>query len=299
MPSIVQTSGAYHSFSSVSSATLDNSSNPFRGATTLGNTLICVVLARDQLNTGAVPIPTIDAPVTTGLTWTLIEEIGNEGVLSGVETYGSAAAIYYCANAPSIAPTTYTSATVTTAPTTSTIIAIQIELYEISGLNGIVDASAANTGTGTPSANTGNLATSGTDLILVASYTADGSYFAPGPGYTGYTIQYILSEAAGSIATSFGASSDGSGGSPYWSCVAAAFGAASAPAVTVISVTPNNGTILGGTPVTIIGTDFLSGSTVSFGGDAATSVVVVSDTEITCVTPAHAAGSVTVCVTVP
>ena len=60
---------------------------------------------------------------------------------------------------------------------------------------------------------------------------------------------------------------------------------------------PDTGPVTGGTAVTISGTNFITGATVSFGGTAATSVVVVSSTVITCVTPAHAAGSVTVSVT--
>jgi len=286
IPVIRQTSGAFHSFSSVSSATLDNSSSPFSSSTLLDNTLICVVLVSDLLNTGAVPIPTINTPTTPGLTWTLINGIGNEGVFTGIKTYGSAVAIYVCANAPALATTTHTSVTVTTAPTTCNTLAVQIELYEMTGLAGTVDTSATGTGTGTPSAHTANLVTSATDFILVASYTADGSYFAPGSGYTGYTIQYILSQAAGSIPTLFGVSSDGPGGSPYWSCVAVAFHTPN-PVPTITSIVSNSGPSSGGASVTITGTNFTSGVIVSFGGVAATDVVVVSLTEITCVTPVH------------
>jgi hypothetical protein len=70
------------------------------------------------------------------------------------------------------------------------------------------------------------------------------------------------------------------------------------PAVAVASVTPDTGTIAGGVPVTIEGEGFEAGATVKFGGAAATAVVVVSPTEITCTTPAHAAGAVDVAVTV-
>src|SRR5262249_44239699 len=70
-------------------------------------------------------------------------------------------------------------------------------------------------------------------------------------------------------------------------------------APTVSSVTPNIGLTGGGTGVTIAGTNFVSGATVTFGGTAATSVVVVSGTQITATTPAHAAGAVTVTVTNP
>jgi len=69
-------------------------------------------------------------------------------------------------------------------------------------------------------------------------------------------------------------------------------------APTVGSVSPNSGTAAGGTPVTITGTNFAAGATVTFGGTAATSVVVVSGTSITAITPPGTAGAVTVTVTV-
>jgi len=69
------------------------------------------------------------------------------------------------------------------------------------------------------------------------------------------------------------------------------------PVVTVTSVSPNFGTVTGGTSVTINGTNFAAGATVTFGGTAATNVVVVSAIKITAKTPAHAAGAVNVTVT--
>ncbi len=63
---------------------------------------------------------------------------------------------------------------------------------------------------------------------------------------------------------------------------------------TVTGITPKFGPIAGGTPVTITGNDFFAGSTVSFGGVPATNVDVVSPTEITADSPAHAAGPVDV-----
>jgi len=71
----------------------------------------------------------------------------------------------------------------------------------------------------------------------------------------------------------------------------------SAPPPTVISVTPNSGTSTGGTGVTIAGTGFVPGATVTFGGTTATGVTVASSTSITASTPAHAAGAVAVAVT--
>src|ERR1019366_6849182 len=54
----------------------------------------------------------------------------------------------------------------------------------------------------------------------------------------------------------------------------------------------------GGTAVTITGTNFAAGATVTFGGTAATNVAVVNGTTITATTPAGRAGAVTVTVTV-
>ncbi len=78
------------------------------------------------------------------------------------------------------------------------------------------------------------------------------------------------------------------------------FGLSSPPAPaapTVTTLCPHSGTVTGGTPVTIQGTGFLTGATVSFGGVLATSVEVASSTSIIAVTPAHAAGAVDVQVT--
>src|SRR4029079_2571313 len=67
----------------------------------------------------------------------------------------------------------------------------------------------------------------------------------------------------------------------------------------VDSVSPSSGAAAGGTSVTISGTGFASGATVTFGGAAATNVNVVGSTTITAVTPAHASGGVNVVVTNP
>lgn len=66
---------------------------------------------------------------------------------------------------------------------------------------------------------------------------------------------------------------------------------------TVTSISPNKGKASGNTTVTILGTDFYTGATVSLGGTACNSVSVVSSSAITCVTAAHTAGVVNVVVT--
>jgi IPT/TIG domain len=60
-----------------------------------------------------------------------------------------------------------------------------------------------------------------------------------------------------------------------------------APAPTITSIDPTSGAVAGGTSVTITGTNFVSGATVTFGGVAATDVVVVNSTTITCTAPAQ------------
>jgi hypothetical protein len=71
------------------------------------------------------------------------------------------------------------------------------------------------------------------------------------------------------------------------------------PPPTVTSVMPNSGSTAGGTGVTITGSNFVAGATVTLGGVAATGVTVVNATTITATTGAHAAGAVTVVVTNP
>ena len=66
---------------------------------------------------------------------------------------------------------------------------------------------------------------------------------------------------------------------------------------TVTSVSPASGSSAGGTTITITGTNFLSGAAVTLGGVAASSVNVVSSSQITAVTPVHVAGTVAVQVT--
>lgn len=70
-----------------------------------------------------------------------------------------------------------------------------------------------------------------------------------------------------------------------------------APSISLIS--PNGGTVNGGNTVVITGNNLLGSTAVSFGGVAATSFVVNSNTQITAVTPARPAGAATVAVTTP
>lgn len=68
-------------------------------------------------------------------------------------------------------------------------------------------------------------------------------------------------------------------------------------APTISNVSPSSGTTLGGTAITITGTNLTGASSVTVDGVAATSVNVVSSTSITAVTPAGSAGAKDVAVT--
>ena len=69
------------------------------------------------------------------------------------------------------------------------------------------------------------------------------------------------------------------------------------PAITAIS--PTSGTTLGGTSVTITGTNLTGATGVTIGGAAATGVIVVNATTIKAITPARAVGTASVLVTTP
>jgi len=67
----------------------------------------------------------------------------------------------------------------------------------------------------------------------------------------------------------------------------------------VSSVSPSGGPLAGGTTVTITGTGFTGTTAVNFGANLGTAIVVNSDTQVTCKSPAGAAGPVDVTVTAP
>ena len=66
---------------------------------------------------------------------------------------------------------------------------------------------------------------------------------------------------------------------------------------TITSFTPGSGPTTGGTVVAITGTNFQTGATVKFGDTNAVSTTVNSQTSITAINPARAAGAVAITVT--
>jgi hypothetical protein len=67
----------------------------------------------------------------------------------------------------------------------------------------------------------------------------------------------------------------------------------------VNAIVPNSGAISGGTSVTITGGNFTGATAVAFGATPATGIAVLSDTQISAVSPSHAVGTVDITVTTP
>ncbi len=139
----------------------------------------------------------------------------------------------------------------------------------------------------------------GADVVLTSPATVNVPYSLAEVG-SGTVVLY---KQSGLSAPELVAGSSGSAGlatgqvssfSRFWAMVAQA-----TPTLTVTSVTPAQGPEAGGTAVSIVGTAFSTTgtTTVSFGANPATNVTVVSETSITCTTPAGTAGAVNVSVT--
>ncbi len=90
----------------------------------------------------------------------------------------------------------------------------------------------------------------------------------------------------------------GAHASPGTAWTAGAFATPPAPPTpTTTGILPTSGPVGGGTAVTLTGTNYSAGATVSIGGSAASSVTVLNATTITAGTKPHAAGAVDVVVT--
>ena len=193
----------------VQSTTVGAGPGGFTSTTTAGDLLLCVVVASytGSSSSGGV---TISTPVTTGITWTLLDSVSWQATVPGPppsylpDTYdGAKLAVYYAVgtNAPSIASSVQTSVSASKGT-------VAFRLYEFSGIlktNPVDDYAAAYVASGIPSA--GNLSLTGTDLVFCAC-NATGTVTV-GSGYTaGLTTsdQYILNDTSASQSTAFGTS---------------------------------------------------------------------------------------------
>jgi hypothetical protein len=151
----------------------------------------------------------------------------------------------------------------------------------------------------------------GNELVfanLFMGVSATGTTFTPGSGQSslwslsGYTSSSTDFNTVSAASTK---PASGSSVTMSWTASATARWAIAAvpirpvviPAPTVSSITPTSGSTLGGTAVTINGTNLSGATAVSFGSVAATDVEVVDASQVTCVSPAQGAGPVDVTVT--
>jgi hypothetical protein len=152
-----------------------------------------------------------------------------------------------------------------------------------------VSPSSGSTGGGTVVTITGTGFTGATGVSFGSvpatgvSVNSDASVTATAPAQAAGTVDVTVTTYAG---TSSPSSAD------HYT-----YTAAPAPAVT--TVTPSSGSTLGGTLVTVLGSNFTGASAVTFGSTPAASFNVQSDGALTATAPAHAAGTVDITVTTP
>jgi len=177
---------------------------------------------------------------------------------------------------------------------------VDLRVLEYSGLDTVspLDKTAGAAGSGTNASSGAATTTSANELVFGAGMTGS-TFTAAGTGFISRIITTpnmdIAEDQMVSSTSSYSASA--ASGSGNWVMQMATFVMASAPTPTVTSIDPNTGPVEGGTDVTINGTNFASGATVTFGGNAATNVVVLNTRVISATTPAAVAGAVTVTVT--
>ncbi len=177
---------------------------------------------------------------------------------------------------------------------------VDVRVLEYSGLDTLnpLDTTAGAVGSGTAASSGAATTTSANELIFGAGMTV-GRFTGAGAGFTSRIITNpdadIAEDQTVSATGSYSATAPNSASS--WVMQMATFVLASAPTPTVTGIGPSTGPTSGGTAVTITGTSFAAGATVTFGANAATNVTVLNSTTISATSPAGAVGTVTVTVT--
>jgi hypothetical protein len=152
-----------------------------------------------------------------------------------------------------------------------------------------------------PQAQTLTVTNSG-EGALTWQATTDQSWLAVSPTTGGAPATASVSVAAsglgqGTYTGSVTFTAAGATGSPFTVPVTVVVSAPSAPTLTALS--PASGPAGGGTTVTLTGSGFVTGTTVTFGGAPASGVTIISSTSMTAMTPARPAGAVNVVVSNP
>jgi hypothetical protein len=174
-----------------------------------------------------------------------------------------------------------------------------VRILEYQGVSAVDVTAGASGNSGM--ANSGTATTTTANELIFGAATVATTVTGAGSGFTSRIITALDGDnAEDQVVTTTGSYSATAPLSPSgaWVMQMVAFKAASmSPAPTVTGVSPSSGPGAGGTAVSITGTNFVTGATVTLGGTGATNVVVVSGTQMTATTPAHAAGAVNVVVT--
>jgi hypothetical protein len=165
-----------------------------------------------------------------------------------------------------------------------------------------VDVGASAAGN-SAAANSGSATTTVANELIFGADTVGTGNLAPGSNFTQRILTSPDSDLAEdrSVVTTgaYSATATLSASGPWVMQMVAlkgSSGGTGGSAPTVSSISPNSGSSNGGTAVTITGANFVAGTTVTFGGTAASNVTVVSASSITATTPLHAAGTVNVVV---
>jgi hypothetical protein len=230
---------------------------------------------------------------TTATVQSVKDTAGNTYSLAIGPTTGTALrqSIYY-------APNVVSGANMVTVTFSQAAAFPDVRVLEYKGVNA-VDVTAGASGNSATS-NSGAATTKVASELIFGANTISTTTGAAGSGFTSRVITApdgdIAEDKVVSVTGSNSATATLTSSGP-WVMQMVTFSATSGPPPTVTSVSPNSGSTLGGTAVTITGTNFASGATATFGGAAATNVVVVNSTTITATTPAGNAGTVTVTVT--
>ena len=264
--------------------------------TAAGSVAVTYSLAQTAGNLNVVVVGWND---TTSTVSTVSDSLGNNYVLAIGPTTGTGLrqSIYYAAGIKAGSNTV-------TVRFNQAAAYVDIRAMEYSGLDPAnpLDVKAGAAGSGTAASSGAATTTSANDLIFGAGMTT-AHFTGAGTGFISRIITYpdadIAEDRTVSTTASYSATAPNSSGS--WVMQMVAFRASgtsggSNPAPKVSAISPNSGTASGGAAVTITGTGFQSGATVTIGGAAATAVTVVSNTSITAKTPAHAAGAADVVV---
>ena len=185
-----------------------------------------------------------------------------------------------------------------------------MRVLEYSGLDSTapLDVTAAAAGNSL-NGNSGPATTTALNELIFGAGMTYGGYSAAGSGFTKRVITNfgdIAEDATVLSAGSYSAAAPLSSSVPWVMQMVAFRGSVQSssnppppplPPPNPTAITPASGSTSGGTSVTITGTGFASGATVTFGGTAATGVSVGSSTSITATTPGHTPGAVDVVIT--